>query len=205
MRGRAETGIELAKCKDAAAQRGAVAAGTATSPSMLYVLLSRALCSFALPAQVARSSPCAQCDAAAVGRSNFRLVGGPPQAFMTLDLTKSLRETGAKASEGAGARVRPPRACKLVRPTTAACSPYTTHAAIRPDRRLQTSHPGGARYASDGRRRKTPLRTPDIAKRVEPSEVSTQNRAQALSRSVRPWRSQAGKLAFKVLSSPGAA
>ena len=55
----AETGFELAKCKGAAAQRGMVAAVTAISPSMLYVLLSRALCSFALPAQVARSSPCA--------------------------------------------------------------------------------------------------------------------------------------------------
>ena len=58
----------------------------------------------------------------------------------------------------------------MVRPTTAACSAYTTHAAIRPDRRLQTNRPGGSGTPSDGRRRKTPLRTPDIAKRVEPSE-----------------------------------
>ena len=50
-----------------------------------------------------------------------------------------------------------------------------TRAAIRPDRRLQTSHPGGAKYASSGARRKTPLRTPAIAKRVEPSEASAQN------------------------------
>ena len=67
--------------------RGMVAAVTAISPSMLYVLLSRALCSFALPAQVVRSSPCAQCDAAAVGRSNFRVEGTAPQPFKTLDLT----------------------------------------------------------------------------------------------------------------------
>ena len=46
----------------------------------------------------------------------------------------------------------------------------STRAAIRPDRRLQTSHPAGSAYVSDGRRRKPPLRTPDIAKRVEPSE-----------------------------------
>ena len=52
---------------------------------------------------------------------------------------------------------------------------YTTRAAIRPDRRLQTSHPAGSAYVSDGRRRKTPLRTPDIAKRVEPPEASAQN------------------------------
>jgi hypothetical protein len=56
-----------------------------------------------------------------------------------------------------------------------ASSPYTTRAAIRPDRRLKSNHPGGAGYRSDGRRRKTPLRTPDIAKRVEPSEASAQN------------------------------
>ena len=54
-----------------------------------------------------------------------------------------------------------------VRPVS---SPYMTRAAIRPDRRLKTSHPGGSAYVSGGRRRKTPLRTPDIAKRVEPSE-----------------------------------
>ena len=65
-----------------------------------------------------------------------------------------------------------------------------TRAAIRPDRRLQTSHPGGARHASSGARRKTPLRTPDIAKRVEPSEASMQNCAQVFVE-VRPWRSQA--------------
>ena len=59
-----------------------------------------------------------------------------------------------------------------------ASSPYTTRAAIRPDRRLQTSHPGGAKYASSGARRKPPLRTPDIAKRVEPSEgVHAQSRS----------------------------
>ena len=56
----------------------------------------------------------------------------------------------------------------------AVSSPYTTRAAIRPDRRLQTSHPAGSAYVSDGRRRKTPLRTPDIAKRVEPPEACTQ-------------------------------
>ena len=54
-------------------------------------------------------------------------------------------------------------------------SPHKTRAAIRPDRRLQTSHPGGSAYASGGHGRKTLLRTPDIAKRVEPSEASTQN------------------------------
>ena len=54
-------------------------------------------------------------------------------------------------------------------------SPYTTRAAIRPDRRLQTSHPGGSAYASGGHGRKTLLRTPDIAKHVEPSEAPTQN------------------------------
>ena len=36
----AETGLELAICKDAAAQRGAVAAGTATRPSVLSLLRS---------------------------------------------------------------------------------------------------------------------------------------------------------------------
>ena len=73
---------------------------------------------------------------------------------------------------------------------TAACSPYTTRAAIRPDRRLQTSHPGSPDDESSGARRKTPLRTPDIAKRVEPSEASMQNCAQVFVE-VRPWRSQA--------------
>ena len=54
-----------------------------------------------------------------------------------------------------------------------------TRAAIRPDRRLQTSHPAGSAYASGGGRRKTPLRTPAVAKRVEPSEASTQNLIEA--------------------------
>ena len=85
-----------------------------------------------------------------------------------------------KASEGAGAESgHLEHASKDfgVRPVS---SPYMTRAAIRPDRRLKTSHPGGARYASDGRRRKTLLRTPDIAKRVEPSEASTQNLIEVL-------------------------
>ena len=77
-----------------------------------------------------------------------------------------------------------------IKQPTAATRPYTTRAAIRPDRRLQTSHPAGSAYVSDGRRRKTPLRTPDIAKRVEPSEASMQNCAQVFVE-VRPWRSQA--------------
>jgi len=77
-----------------------------------------------------------------------------------------------------------------IKQPTAATRPYMTRAAIRPDRRLQTSHPGGSGTPSGGRRRKTPLRTPAIAKRVEPSEASTQNRAQVFVE-VRPWRSQA--------------
>ena len=83
----AETGVELAKCKDAAAQRGMAAAVSATRPSVLLVLLSFAHCTFATASSASRSSPCAHCDAAAVSRSNFRVVGTAPQRFRTLDLT----------------------------------------------------------------------------------------------------------------------
>ena len=87
-------------------------------------------------------------------------------------------------------------ACRLNKPPWPAgalsppSSPYTTRAAIRPDRRLQTSHPAGSAYVSGGRRRKTLLRTPDIAKRVEPPEACTQIPDEDFA-SDRAWRSQA--------------
>ena len=75
-----------------------------------------------------------------------------------------------------------------------ASSPYTTRAAIRPDRRLLNNHHGGSAYASGGHGRKTLLRTPDIANRVEPSEGvhaksdrgSTSDRALCLSAKLCP-------------------
>ena len=67
-----ETGLELAKSKDAAAQRGMVAAVSATRPSVLLVLLSFAHCTFATASSASRSSPCAQCDAAAVQPQQFQ-------------------------------------------------------------------------------------------------------------------------------------
>ena len=77
-----------------------------------------------------------------------------------------------------------------IKQPTAATRPYMTRAAIRPDRRLQISHPGSPDDESSGARRKTPLRTPDIAKRVEPPEACTQIPDEDFA-SDRAWRSQA--------------
>ena len=82
----------------------------------------------------------------------------------------------------------------LPRAERPASSPYTTRAAIRPDRRLQTSHPGGSAYASGGHGRKTLLRAPDIARRSEPSEASTQNMREVFARSSLPQLGRASKL-----------
>ena len=81
-----------------------------------------------------------------------------------------------------------------IKQPTAATSPYTTRAAIRPDRRLQTSHPGGSAYASGGHGRKTLLRAPDIEERLEPSEASTQNMREVFARSSLPQLGRASKL-----------